>query len=129
LRELDHARHRLVVGQEIGVLGAHRGDARLGLGERETERLGVDLEQHVTDLHALAFAHHDLGDLARDIRRHQHLLGADIGVVGGHVAAAGEIDGKAGDAGKRRDDHQQDQPACLVEAARERFLLCVRGRR
>ena len=129
LRKLDHARHRLVVGQKIGVIGADAGDARFRLLQRKAERLGIDLEQHVADLHALAFAHHHLADLAGDVRRHQHLLRADIGVVGGHVAAAGEIDGKAGNAGDQRDDDEQDQPAGLVEPARERLPLCVGRRR
>ncbi len=52
----------------------------------------IDLEQLVAGLDVLALAHDDARDLAGDVRRDQHLLRADIGVVGGDVAARAEIE-------------------------------------
>ena len=90
LRERDArcaSRSRLAL--QVGEIGAHAGEpAPRPASTRDAERLGIDLEQLVAGVDALALAHGDVRDLAGDVRRDQHLLRADIGVVGRDVAAA-----------------------------------------
>ena len=62
------------------------------LRHRQLERHRVDLEQGVAGRDLLAFLHRDADDLAGNVGGDQNLLRADIGVVGGHVAAAVEIE-------------------------------------
>jgi hypothetical protein len=52
-------------------------------------------------------------------RSDQHLLRADIGVVGGHVAAAIEIEGEAGDGRDQRQHHQQQEAAIAAQAGHQ----------
>ena len=56
------------------------------------ERLRIDLEQRIAGVDALAFRDRHAADLAGDVRRDEHLLRADIGVVGRDVAARREIE-------------------------------------
>jgi hypothetical protein len=67
----------------------------------------------------LAFADGDMDDLAGDVRCNQNLLGADIGIVGRDVAAAGEIDAEADHRRQRRDAHQQKHPQTASPEARK----------
>src|SRR6266576_1503550 len=60
---------------------------------------------------ALACLYGDVDDLAGDVGRGQNLLGADIGVVGGHVAAAVEIEYQPASQRQQRQHHQQERPA------------------
>ena len=101
LREVEHLAVDLDVGDQIVIGGLGLLELGLGLVERELERHGIDLEQLVARLDVLAFLHHDLDDLAGDVGRDQHLLRADIGVVGGHVAAAIEIEHEPADRCRR----------------------------
>src|SRR4029077_4924580 len=72
---------------------------------------GVDLEQHVAFIDALAFLHYDLVDLAGDVGRDQKLLRADIGTVGADIAAAIEIEDQSADHGcGGQPDEQQEAP-------------------
>jgi hypothetical protein len=43
----------------------------------------------------LAFGHHDCCDLAGDVRRDQHLLGAHLSIVGRDIASAGQMEAEA----------------------------------
>ena len=98
------------VGFQVGEFGAHAGEPRLGLRHADAERLGIDLDQRVAGIHALAFGHRDLGDLAGDVRRDEHLLRADIGVVGRDVAAGRQIEIGADRERDQREHDQQHEP-------------------
>ncbi len=107
----------LDVGDQIVVGGARLLQRRLGLVHRELVGHRVDLEQLVALVDLLALLDDDPGDLAGDVGRDQHLLRADIGVVGGHVAAAVQIERDAADDGDDRQHHQQQGAAIALEAA------------
>jgi hypothetical protein len=117
LRKIEHLAVDFDVGDQIVIGGLGLFELRLGLVERELERLAVDLEQLVALLDVLALLHHDLDDLAGDIRRDQHLLRADIGVVGADIAAAIEIEHQTADRGCER-QHDQQQEAAVAPQAR-----------
>jgi len=105
------------VGDEVVVGGAGLFQRRLGLIDREAERHRVDLEQHVTVVDVLAFLDHDLVDLAGNIRSDQHLLRADIGVVGADIASAVEIEHQSADHGHDRQHDQKQKAAIAAQAA------------
>ncbi|OIQ76133.1 hypothetical protein GALL_421900 [mine drainage metagenome] len=91
LRKIFHLLVDPDVGHQIVIGGAGLVEGCLGLLHGEAERHRIDFEQHVAFADPLAFAHHDLFDLAGNVRRDQNFLRPDIGIVGGHVAAAIEI--------------------------------------
>ena len=91
-RQLDLPRQAGQVGLEGGKVALDALELRLRLLRGEAIGNRVDGEQLVAGLEQLALDHGDAHDLARDLRRDQHLLGADVGVVGRHVAAAEEIE-------------------------------------
>jgi hypothetical protein len=94
-----------------------------GLVDRDLQRLGIELEQHVALLHRLVLVHLELDDAAGDVGAHRHLVGVDIGVVGIGIAPAVEIDDADADQhGERPADHQQaTQPAPAVRLGLRRF--------
>ena len=71
--------------------------------QREPERRRIDVEQHVAGGDVLALLHRDASDLAGNVGRDQHLLGPDIGVVGGDVAAARQIEDEPADEREQRE--------------------------
>ena len=95
LRQIDQGGQRFEIALQIGEIGAYRIEFALCLLERELERGRVDDKQLVAGVDVLALLHRDASDLAGNIRCDQHLLGTDIGVVGGDVASAGEIEDQA----------------------------------
>ncbi len=116
-----------MVGLQIGVLDPHAGEPCFGLRHGDAERLGVDLDQRVARIDALALHHRDLGDLAGDIRRDQHLLRADVGVVGRDVAARNEIEVAADDKRDQRDHDEQHEAQPRIRGARAHDCRRRRG--
>ena len=82
------------------------------------------MPQLVAGFHVLAFTHHHVQHLAGDVRGDQHLLRADIGVVGGDVAARAEPDE---DADRDHDQWHHDQQDGTQALAREPLALRLRG--
>ena len=84
---------------------------------------GIVQQLGLTGLDVLAFLHGDLVDLAGHFGRDQNLLRADIGVVGGHVAAARQIKCQPGD---QRDQPQNDQQQRAAITAQQIALAPAR---
>jgi hypothetical protein len=105
---------RLQIRLQLVVVAARGIEVALGCFKRQAIGLGVECEQHVARLDVLAFDHGDPDDLAGDVGRDQHLLRADIGVVGGDVAPAQEIEGAAERGGDRRHGDQQHHAQALA---------------
>ena len=119
LHEVGHLVVDFDVGSQIVIGGVGLVERGLGLLFGKPERDRVDLEQHVALLDLRAFANHDLFDLAGDVGRDQHLLGADIGVVGRHIAAAPKIEHEPADQRDQRQHHQQQRAAVTPQAAHQ----------
>ena len=129
LREIDQLGERGEIAFEVVVIGANGFELALRLAHGELERHRIDFEQHVAGRHVLALLHRDADDLAGNVRRDQHLLRADVGVVGRDVAAAHQVDRKPGERHDERRDHQQDEPQPLAQHADERVLARNQRRR
>ena len=127
LREVEHLSVDFDVGDQILISGPGLFELGLGLVERKLERFGIDLEQLIARLDVLAFLHHDLDDFAGDVGRDQHLLSADIGVVGGHVAAAIEIEHEPADRCRKR-QHDQEQEAAVAPHSSHQPAARFRGK-
>jgi hypothetical protein len=109
LRELDQSPECLQVALQLVEIDANGIKLALRLSEREAERRRIDLEQHVARGDMLAFLHDGAGDPAGHVGRDQHFLRADVGIVGGNITAAGEIEPKADQRRDRRHHHQKDE--------------------
>ncbi len=96
-----------IIGFQIIVVGLRLVERCLCLLKRETEWDGIDFEQFVAGFDALAFFHQHFLDLAGNVRRDENLLCADIGVVGGRIAPAGQIECDAADQHDDREHHEQ----------------------
>ena len=101
---LAEARKRAL---EVVEIGLDARQPRLGLLRRQAVGHRVDREQLVARRQQLALGDGDAHDLARHLRRDQHLLGADVGIVGGHIAPAHEIEIEPDGGGERGDDQHQ----------------------
>ena len=80
------------IGLEVGEVGAHAVELALRLATASRNGTGSISNSTSPGADVLAFAHGDARDLAGDVGRDQHLLGAHIGVVGRDVAAAHEVE-------------------------------------
>ena len=113
---------------QIGEFDLGRVEAALGQRERDLVGLRVDVEQRIADLDLLPLDHVDRDDRARDLRRDQRLVRADIGIVGRDVAAAVQPPAEAERERDERDDDEHDEapgPAALALDGDRR----LRGRR
>ena len=100
LLRLNQVRFRL---RCLRLRGRHRG---LGARHRGLGLLRIDLKEELPLRDHLPLFHGEVGDLAGDVGRDKHFLGADIGIVGGHIAAAIEIERHAGHQRHQRQHHQ-----------------------
>ena len=91
-RQLGLPGHARQIGLEGSEIALHAHQPGLGLLGGEAIGLGVDGEELIARFEQLALAHGDAHDLAGNLGRDQHLLGADVGVVGGDVAATENIE-------------------------------------
>ena len=94
LGEIDQRDERFERRRQLVVVAARGCELGLRLLEREAVGDRIEREQLIAGLDVLALDHGDVDDLVGNIRRDQHLLRADVSVVGGDVAAAGEIERK-----------------------------------
>ena len=106
-RELDLLGQALVRALEVVEIAPDAGQLGLGLLGREAIGRGIDREQLVARRQLLAFDDGDAHHLARHLRRDEDFLGADIGVVGRHVAPARQVEEESDRRDQRRDDHHQ----------------------
>ncbi len=97
------------IGLESGKVAAHAHQLCLRLLRCQAIGDRIDRQQFVARFEELALDDGYAHDLARHLRRDQHLLGADVGVVGRHVAAAEEIEDERHHGDERRDQHQKGQ--------------------
>ncbi len=65
---------------------AHHRELRVGLGERDAERLGIDREDRVARPDEGVLVHEDFGDPAPDFGADLDQIGLHIGVLGRHIA-------------------------------------------
>ena len=99
----------LVGKLQVFVFEARRREP--ALRQRQGRPIGgrVDLEQFVADPDMLPFDDVDPNDGAGDLRGDHHLLGADVGVVGGDVAPPCHPPVAARDEGDQRQHDEQDE--------------------
>ena len=119
--EIGFGRFQILLAGTIGRLEADDLvvrvlDVGVRLVDRDLQRLGIELEQHVAFFHRLVLMHLELDDAAGDVGADRDLVGVDIGVVGVGIAPAVEIDDADADQhGERPADHEQAaQPAPAI---------------
>jgi len=81
-----------------------------GFVDGDPERPVVDAEQHVAGVHGLVVVHIHLGDAAGDVAADRRLRDLNIGIVGGFVAAAGDVSPRGAD-GNDGDAEREQRPA------------------
>ena len=125
LVEIDLRRLRGGVADHALVVLLHRLDRQrrlrqisLGIVDRDLELARIEPVKHLPGRDVLVIRDVDVLDDAGYVSRDADLLGADIGVVGRHDAAAGDV---PVDADQERDRHQGEQyparPVAPLEAA------------
>ena len=122
LGEIDQLVERREIALHVVEVGPRALQLALRLRERQPIGRRIDHVQHSADRDVLAFLDGDRGDLAGNVGRHQHLLGAHIGIVGRHDPAAGQIEEKPDHQSRERNDDQEDEPRSRPQALTERGL-------
>ena len=90
LGRLQCGQRLLVGGAVLGDLEARRGQRRIGLVERDLEGLRIDAEEEIAGGNRLVLLGIDLGDPSGHVGIDGHAILLDIGIVGRHVASAGQ---------------------------------------
>ena len=93
---------------QVGELDLRGVEAPLGKPEGNLIGLRVDVEQRIADFDLLPFDDVNGHDRPGDLRGDEHLIGADVGVIGRDVASAVEPPGEAERQGEQRDDEEHD---------------------
>ena len=102
----DIAQHALVVRFIESIVSADLRQIGLGVVERDLELARIEPVEHLPGVDVLVVVYRDVLDDAGDVGRNGDLLGVDIGVVGRHHLAAGDVPIAADDEHHR---HQRKQ--------------------